>query len=112
MAPGLAEAAQVGGGRPRIGDVLEHLLADDDVEPPRLLQGRAEIELRIVEARVLGPRLGRVTVAADLGRAAPRRVERVQVTIDGGVQDQPLPVLGGRSRLRVEQPVADRRDRR
>ena len=76
MAAGAAQASQVARRGARVQHVLDHLLADDDIEPPADLgiQVCAEVEGGEVEAdEALPPEPG-LRVAADLGRVAPARV--------------------------------------
>ncbi len=105
MAAGDAQAAEVGGGGARILDVLDHLLADHDVERALAGECRAQVELRVVEAGVLPPPLAGVGVAADLDRAQIRRPELDEVRIDGAVQRHALPLVGARARVGREQPA-------
>src|SRR3954447_25570188 len=96
------QPAQVGGRLPRIGDMLQHLLTDDHVEGAIAGEWCAEVELRIVETRVLLPRAPRVVVPADLGRGATGRIEGGEPAVRGAVHRDPLPLVGGSLGLRIE----------
>ena len=93
-----AERVEVAHRRPRIGHVLEHLLADDEVESTRLGQRCAQIEVGPRERRVLAPRASPVQIAADLGDARSARIERVDLRFDGRVHHLALPMLACRVR--------------
>jgi hypothetical protein len=82
--------------------VLENLLADHDVESVRDGHGRTDVEFRIVEARIFPPRLAGVGVAAYFGGGARGWVERRDVGVDRLVQDNSLPLVAGRRRLREQ----------
>ena len=104
-----AEAPQRAHGGQGIGNVLEHLLADHEVEGARELLGRpAQIELGEVELRVAGPRPARPQVSAHLGDVQRRRIE----LLEGGarVRDhhrtQPLALGGVRLALDQRRPNA------
>jgi hypothetical protein len=100
-----AETPEVLGGGHRIGNVLEHLLADHDVEAPLLGERRAEIEVRVVEAHVVLPPGPRVVVAADLHRLPGGWIELGDPPLDRAVEPDPLPVLARIVGRRIERPV-------
>jgi len=71
------EPSQVRGRCARVDDVLQHLLADDQVVAAGIcfLELGAEIEIREVERGEGSPCLGGVVGAADLGCPQTGRVE-------------------------------------
>ena len=64
------QLAEVRGRAPWVDHMLEHLLADHDVEPAATGDRRAQVEVGVVQTRVLLPWPPGVGIAADLGRAA------------------------------------------
>ena len=107
-----AQAAQVGGRGTGIDDVLEHLLADDHVEPALLLERGAEVELRIGEIRVLLPRLAGMVVAADLRRAQARGSRAAMWAFTAWFNATLCHCSAPDAGLGIEQPVARSRRRR
>src|SRR4051812_21716173 len=78
---GCRELAEVRRRAPRVGNVLEDLLADHDVEPALDGDRRAEIKVRVIQTRVLAPRLSGMRLAAYLGGGQARGTERRDVGV-------------------------------